>query len=122
VAQKIKVDQMDKFDFDAWSKMAKTDPDKFEQLRRDVIDNYISSSSNIRRLQGLQCNIDLERIRARTSLKACLRLSTLMWDAFMDMNNELNSYLKECYETTSASSHSRKAAKIIHIQTDYKRK
>jgi hypothetical protein len=111
---------MDKFDFDAWSKMAKTDPDKFEQLRRNVIDSYISSSSNIRRMQGLQCNIDLERIRAHTPLKACLRLSTLMWDAFMDLNNELNTYLKESYKTTSASSYSGGIAKIIHISTEYK--
>jgi hypothetical protein len=43
---------MDKFDFDEWSELARTDPEQFEQKRRDVIESYISSEGSNRRLQG----------------------------------------------------------------------
>jgi hypothetical protein len=111
---------MDNFDFDAWAVLAKTAPDEFERRRRDVVENHISISDNIRRLRGLQCNIDMERIRARTPLKSCLRISTLMWDAFIDLNSQLNTFVELDRVTTSAPSHSERSAKIIHISTEYK--
>ena len=109
---------MDNFDFDEWAMLARTDPDEFEQRRRAVIESLISSSHNVRRLRGLQCRIDLERRRAGTPLKSCLRLSTLMWDAFMELNDSLNILVGN--GSTSASSHSARSAKIIHIPTEYK--
>jgi Protein of unknown function (DUF3135) len=116
----FEVELMDKFDFDSWAMLARTAPDDFEQRRRAVIESQISSSDNVRRLRGLQCRIDMERIRARTPLKSCLRLSTLMWDAFVDLNNSLNTFVGKGCETTSASSHSARSAKIIHLATKYK--
>lgn len=112
---------MDNFDFDEWSVLARTAPDEFEQRRRKVIESLISNSGNsISRLQGLQCNIDLERMRARTSLKSCLRLSNLMWDAFITFNNALNACVDGDCLAISASSHSAKRAKIIPFSTEYK--
>ncbi len=101
----IKIKLMDNFDFDSWTMLARTAPDDFEQQRRAVIESQISSSDNVRRLRGLQCRIDMERICAGTPLKFCLRLSTLMWDAFMDLNNSLNTLVGKDCESTSASSH-----------------
>ena len=101
----FEVELMDKFDFDSWAMLARTAPDDFEQRRRAVIESQISSSDNVRRLRGLQCRIDMERICAGTPLKFCLRLSTLMWDAFMDLNNSLNTLVGKDCESTSASSH-----------------
>src|SRR5674476_1170702 len=89
----FKVELMDNFDFDFWAMLARTAPDDFEQRRRAVIESQISSSDNVRRLRGLQWRIDIERIRAHTPLKSCLRLSTLMWDAFVDLNNSLNTFV-----------------------------
>jgi len=111
---------MDSFNFDAWVELAKASPDEFEQRRCDVVESLISNSDgNIRRLRGLQCNIDMERIRARTPLKACLRISSLMSDSFLKMNDELKMFVELDCETTSISSHSRSGAKIIHISTEY---
>lgn len=111
---------MDNFDFDEWSALARMAPDEFEQRRRDVIENYISNNGNIRRLRGLQCNIDLERIRARTPLKSCLRLSALMWDALIKLNSSLNTKNEECCASICAESLSERSAKIIHISTGCK--
>ena len=111
---------MDNFDFDVWAMLAKTAPDDFEQRRRAVVESQISSSDNVRRLRGLQWRIDIERERAHTPLKSCLRLSIMMWDAFVDLNNALNTFVGNDCESTSASSHSAESAKIIYLATEYK--
>lgn len=82
------------FDFDEWSSLARTAPDEFEDRRHRVIEQIISSSTDIRRLRGLQCRIDLERTRARTPLKACLRLSSMMWDSLYACRSELNRFVR----------------------------
>lgn len=111
---------MDNFDFDEWAMLARTAPDEFEQRRRAVIESLISRSNNVRRLRGLQWRIDLERKRARTPLQLCERLSTLMWDSFMDLNHALNTLVGNDCGSTSTSSHSAQSAKIIHLATEYK--
>lgn len=84
----------DTFDFDEWSNLAKSTPDIFEQRRRDCIERLISDEcKNTRRLRGLQCRIDMERMRARTPLKACLRMYTLMWDSFLDLHDALDAFV-----------------------------
>lgn len=95
---------MDSFDFNAWAALARTAPDELEQKRRNIVENQISNSENIHHLRGLQCRIDLERGRGRTPLKPCLRLSTLMWDTFMDLHNALNTLVENEYESASTSS------------------
>ena len=111
---------MDKFDFDAWAMLARTAPDDFEQRRRAIVESQILSSDNDRRLRGLQWRIDIERKRAHTPLKSCLRLSTMMWDSFVDLNDVLNTFAGNDCESTSTSSHSARSAKIIYLSTEYK--
>ncbi len=107
---------MDSFNFDEWAALAKTAPDEFDRQRLNVIESLISNSGkNFHRLQGLQCSIDLERIRARTPLKACLRLSTLMSDAHLDLNAALNTYVDDYCEAMKTSFHLERSAKIFHI-------
>lgn len=79
-----------RFDFDDWSRLGSTDPERFEQLRQHAIAGFLAARSNDRRLRGLQCRIDLERRKARTPLKACLRLSAMMWHRFHDLREVLN--------------------------------
>lgn len=81
---------MESFDFDEWSALAKDAPEEFESRRHRAIERVIANCTNTRRLRGLQCRIDLERARARTPLKACLRLSTLMWDSLCECHDQLN--------------------------------
>lgn len=75
-----------RFDFDEWSALARNDPGTFDLKRRALIDDSIGHGTDQRRLRGLQCRIDLERMRAHTPLKACLRLSSLMWDSFNELH------------------------------------
>jgi hypothetical protein len=110
---------MDNFDFDTWAMLARTAPDDFEQRRRAVLESQISSSDNVRRLRGLQWRIDIERRHARTPLKSCLRLSTLMWDTFTDLNDSLKILVGNDCSSTITSSLPARSAKILHLATEY---
>jgi hypothetical protein len=76
------------FDFDEWLALAQRDPEEFEQRRQAVIENYLNSlpASKQRRLRGLQFRIDMERQRAHTAMGACIKLSSMMWDALLGPN------------------------------------
>ena len=79
------------FDFEAWAKLAKEDPEEFERRRVEEIRKVIDARPDLRhRLEGLQFRIDAERKLARTPLKACLRMSTMMWDSFYDLKGQLD--------------------------------
>lgn len=69
-------------DFDAWSSLAHSDPNAFEALRAQFIDEFIRRAPPQRqqRLRCLQWRIDQIRRTSRTPLAACLRLSSMMWD------------------------------------------
>lgn len=94
-----------RFDFDELSALARSDPESFDRRRQALIDDSIGHGSDQRRLRGLQCRIDLERMRAHTPLKACLRLSSLMWDSFNELH-ELTATLGDAalHEETPAQS------------------
>ena len=70
-----------KMDFDAWSAMARNDPEAFESMRLAAIEAAIASAPAAKRerLRRLQWRIDQERRRARTPLAACMRISRMMW-------------------------------------------
>lgn len=69
-------------EFDGWADLADSDPDAFENLRRELIDDLIRSAPEGRRqrLRCLQWRIEQERARSKTPLGACVRLTRMMWD------------------------------------------
>lgn len=71
------------FVFEEWAELARTNPEAFEQQRRQQIESVISSVSSRQRnrLERLQWRIDMERHRATTPLSACMRISGMMMDA-----------------------------------------
>lgn len=83
----------DAFDFDEWAILASSAPDVFEQRRREYVEHLIAKCNSPCRLQGLQCRIDMERMRSRTPLKSCLRLSSMMWDTFFDLRAGLDDFV-----------------------------
>jgi hypothetical protein len=74
------------FDFDYWAKLAQHDPEGFEILRSQYLQDAIERSSphHRRRLEGLQFQLDLERRRAKTPMAACLKFSEMMMNSLHD--------------------------------------
>lgn len=86
-------------DFDEWATLAQTDPVAFEARRSCLIEDFIQNSPGHlqRRLRGLQFRVDMERRRARTPMGACVRISGMMWDAFLGeggLRDSLNALIK----------------------------
>lgn len=77
------------FDFDAWATLAQADQSAFEKQRQEYLQKCISQAvqrgGSERKLQGMQSRLELERRRARTPMKACLRYYSLMWDSFVEL-------------------------------------
>lgn len=79
------------FDFDDWAKLAKEDPGAFERRRAATLKATIDGAPETfrQRLEGLQCQLDLERGRSATPLASCVRMNTLMWAGFFRLRKEL---------------------------------
>jgi len=82
-------------DFEYWSALASTDPQKFEELRQHQISAIIeraSSQHQQRRLRGLQWRIDQIREQHKDSaMAACMAISELMWETFEHLAQLLQS-------------------------------
>lgn len=80
----------DSLDFDFWKQLAKEDPDAFEALRREKIEQLINQAPahHRRRLQGLQWQIDQTRRLAGGPMASCLAISNMMWDSLSRLNQQ----------------------------------
>ncbi len=73
-----------RIDFEQWARLARHDPETFEQLRHRLLDAHIarSSSAHRERLRRLQWRIDRLREQATNPMSACVQISNLMWNTF----------------------------------------
>lgn len=71
------------FDFDEWSQIAKTDPKKFEKMRRQLIESALEQAPEHMRLQleRQQWHIDQVRKHSATPLAACKQIFNKMWNS-----------------------------------------
>ena len=93
------------FDFEEWAALARLDPLAFEERRQEIVQRVVGKATHVRRMAGLQWRIDQERIRARTPLKATLRISSMMWESFYvfaECLNRIVGYESSCLDSTPA--------------------
>lgn len=86
------------FDFDAWAKLAKSDPEEFERQRLQAEESVIAGMSRHKSQHLAECTrwrINLERQRAKTPLQLCINLSTLMWECYTRLNDALQGRIGE---------------------------
>ena len=79
-------------DFDTMLVMAKHNPQGLEQLRQRLVSELIDNAAPAqrRRLEGLQFQIDMERRRAANPLAACVKLSMMMRDSLVRLQQALS--------------------------------
>jgi hypothetical protein len=77
----MKKSNFSKLDFDSMTAIAQDDPDEFERLRQQAIDEFIESTppEHQVRLRRLQWRIDQVR-KNHSPLSACIRISKMMMD------------------------------------------
>lgn len=77
--------------FDELVKLAQTDPDAFEALRKSHVKALIDAAPDHtqRRLKGLQFQIDMIRRRTKHPMGACLEISKLMYDSLYHLRETI---------------------------------
>lgn len=82
---------MDKPSFEELKRLAESQPDAFEHLRAELVENLIQNSNhgNQRRLRGLQFVIDAKRDLAGTPLKALIDIQKMMHESLYRLNRAL---------------------------------
>lgn len=82
---------MDMPTFDELKDLAQRDPEGFERLRAELIEDCIrrSSECNQRRLRGLQFVIEARRRVARNPMKALLDIQGMMYDSLIGLQQAL---------------------------------
>lgn len=79
-------------DFDGLARLARDDPDAFEQERRRLIEACIAGApaEDHAMLRRLQFRADGTRSRCHNALQSSLRLAEMMWTSFSALNARLN--------------------------------
>lgn len=77
-------------DHELLSRIAKENETEFEKMRRQIIDDFISSAPEDKkhRLNCTQWKVDQLRLLANNPVDAYLKISTLMWDSLNRLGEE----------------------------------
>lgn len=76
-------------DFDYWMDLAERDPECFEEYRTRLLNEYIANTPEEKQehLRRLQWRVDQSRRLAKNPIDAMNRISRLMWDELLRLNN-----------------------------------
>lgn len=79
-------------DFETLARLARDDPQAFEALRRDMVDDFIEHAPANRqaRLRGLQFRVDAVRRLSKSDLGAAVKIYEMMWTSFRQLADEWN--------------------------------
>lgn len=79
-------------DFETLARLARDDPQAFEVLRRDMVDDFIDHAPESRqaRLRGLQFRVDAVRQLSKSDLGAAVKIYEMMWLSFRQLADEWN--------------------------------
>ncbi len=79
-------------DFEVLKRMAQENPEGLEALRHKLIGELLDRASpeQRRRLEGLQFRIDMERRLAANPLAATIKLSSMMRDSLLRLQQAVN--------------------------------
>lgn len=105
------------FPFDFWAKLAREDPNAFEEARKLMLDSLIEAAPpRVQpRLKGLQWQIERVRSKATTPLGACLKISDMMWSNVLGEGG-LAAQLKRLGEGESALAPPPRNADVLPFQ------
>ncbi len=81
-----------RFNFDAWKKLAETNPEAFEIQRKKVLQAEIAKAPKPlqHRLTGLQWRVDMERKRCSNPTQSMIHIYRKMWNSVYGENGLLS--------------------------------
>ena len=110
-------DNKQSIDFDKWARLAKEDPEAYEAMRKQMIQDVIDSTSPEvrRRMECLQWQIDQVRNTSPNPMASCLKISQMMWDRVVGENGLLDNMEQLNSQDPIKPQKSRPSANIIDI-------
>jgi hypothetical protein len=101
-------------EFDAWARLAREDPQAFEQQRNELLERAIlDAPERLRqRLRGLQWKLDRIRTTSATPLAASIRMQQLLWDSVTGPNGLLTR-LRSIENTPTSGKTCRSSSNIV---------
>ncbi|MCP5245148.1 MAG: DUF3135 domain-containing protein [Burkholderiales bacterium] len=104
------------FDFEKWSHIAKTDPEKFELMRQQLIDDLLAQVPDHlkQRITQQQWQIDQICKQAENPLAACKQISQKMWDSVYGENGLLTAL--QAPEKILLSRKNNNTENVIHLK------
>ena len=84
-------------DPEALAQLARENPQAFEALRSELIEDCISSAPELfqTRLRGIQFRVDCVRRLAHSPLGALIKIQSMMWESFLQMDQELQHFAQQ---------------------------
>jgi len=81
-----------------WAQLAQQDPEAFETMRTELLQNFIqNSSANVqKKLEGMQWKIEHIRRRANTPAEALAEISNMMWQSTQQLGVKQQDLLDIC--------------------------
>jgi uncharacterized protein DUF3135 len=108
------------FNFDKMARLAKEDPDEYENMREKMIQEVIDNTSPEvrRRMEGLQWQIDQIRSTSANPMSSCLKISQMMWDNVLGDNGLLD-HMRQLSdpEQIPRIDKTKESATIVNIKT-----
>lgn len=101
-------------DFETLARLAREDPQAFESLRRDMVDDFIDHAPSNRqaRLRGLQFRVDAVRQLSKSDLGAAVKIYEMMWLSFRQLADEWNR-LRQPGELHGTETPTRREAQVL---------
>jgi len=101
-----------------WAQLAQQDPEAFETMRSELLNEFIQSSpSRIQKqLEGVQWKIDHIRQRANSPEEALAEITTMMWEAAQQLGQRQQELLALCSGEEPTSTPSRQTAQILDFK------
>jgi len=101
-----------------WAQLAQQDPDAFEEMRVELLDEFIKNSptSIQKRLEGIQWKIDLIRQHADSSAEVLTEISKMMWESTQQLGQKQQDLLNLCTGKETDTISNLESAQILNFR------
>ena len=86
---------LDDYTFDELSSMYKENPEQFDELRNQLIENELQKVTDVdkrNRYRAMVHNINLKASRYKNDMVRLETIASAMWESFHDLNDKLQSF------------------------------
>ncbi len=103
------------FNFEAWKQLHQDNPDSFETMRSQLINDFIQSAPAHyqRRLEGIMFQVNAIRVKSKSPVQSCVEISKMMQNSLGDLRGFIDELNYNVDEKTSVPANTKLSATIL---------